>query len=165
MLRYHIFFTCQSRLRSTVSVPLRVCRAVVWCSMVFEFSTLYFPESVRLYNGTDRCSGRVEVFHDGQWGKVCNHQWSPEAAEVVCKELNCGVPKRFQETFNYGDSQLKGVTARCSGSVTSLSQCTLQDYGGTCEAASLSCAGETHYMPSANNLFSTGSKHHQHFWE
>lgn len=111
--------------------------------MIFEFSTLYFPESVRLYNGTDRCSGRVEVFHDGQWGKVCNNQWSHEAAEVVCKELNCGAPKHFQEKFNYGDSYLKSVAAQCSSSVTSISQCTLQDYGGTCKGASLSCAGET----------------------
>lgn len=114
--------------------------------MVFGFLTLYFPESVRLYNGTDRCSGRVEVYHDGQWGKVCNHQWSQEVAEVVCKELNCGAPKRFQEQFNFGDTHLKGVTAQCSGSVTSISQCTLQDYRGSCEGASLSCAGEKHYM-------------------
>lgn len=112
----------------------------------FEFSTLCFPESVRLYNGTDRCSGRVEVFHDDQWGKVCNNQWNQEAAEVVCKELNCGAPKSFQEKFNYGDSYLKGVTLQCSGSVTSVSQCTLQEYGGTCEGASLSCTGETHLM-------------------
>ncbi|CAG09101.1 unnamed protein product, partial [Tetraodon nigroviridis] len=97
--------------------------------------------SVRLYNGTDRCSGRVEVYHDGQWGKVCNNQWNQETAKVVCKELNCGVPKPIQGPINYGESNLKGVTAQCSGSVTSVSQCTLQDYGGTCEGVSLSCAG------------------------
>lgn len=107
------------------------------------FVNTYSPESVRLYNGTDRCSGRVEFYHDGEWGKVCSNHWSHETAEMVCKELNCGAPKNLQEKFNYGDSNRRGVTATCSGSVTSISQCTLQPYGGTCEGVSLSCAGET----------------------
>lgn len=130
-------------------MPQRISNTEVLCHSaykVFEFYTLYFSESVRLYNGTDRCSGRVEVFHDGQWGKVCNNEWSHETAKLVCMELNCGVPKPLQENFNYGDSSLKGVTARCSGLVTSVSECTLQEYGGTCEGVSLSCAGETHLI-------------------
>lgn len=107
------------------------------------FVKTYFPESVRLYNGTGRCSGRVEVYHDGQWGKVCRNQWNHEIAEMVCKELNCGAPTSFQEKFSYGDSYLRGVTVSCSSSVASMSQCNFQDYGGTCEGVSLSCAGET----------------------
>ncbi|XP_056872005.1 scavenger receptor cysteine-rich type 1 protein M130-like [Takifugu flavidus] len=106
-----------------------------------EDASVICSESVRLYNGTGRCSGRVEVYHDGEWGKICNNHWSHETAEMVCKELNCGAPKSFQEKFNYGDSNRRGVTATCSGSVTSISQCTLQHYGGTCEGVSLSCAG------------------------
>ncbi|XP_059212017.1 scavenger receptor cysteine-rich type 1 protein M130-like [Centropristis striata] len=97
-------------------------------------------ESVRLINGTDRCSGRVEVLHDGQWGKICNNLGKAEA-EVVCKELSCGLPKKYQESFNFGDSNLRGYTSRCSGNVSSISQCMLQVYTGRCEGVSLSCAG------------------------
>ncbi|KAF1376550.1 hypothetical protein PFLUV_G00212640 [Perca fluviatilis] len=97
-------------------------------------------DSVRLFNGTDRCSGRVEVFHNGQWGKICNN-WGNEDAEVVCKELNCGPPKPTQESLNFGESGLRAYTSRCSGNVTSISQCTLQELTGRCEAVSLSCGG------------------------
>lgn len=102
-----------------------------------------FPESVRLYNGTDRCSGRVEVFHEDRWGKLCSNYLSHDAAVAVCQELNCGAPKKSQENFNFGDTNLIGFTARCSGPISSISECTLQEYAGECEGASLSCAGKT----------------------
>ena len=101
-----------------------------------------FQESLRLANGTDRCSGRVEVLANFHWGKICNNLASEDAA-VVCQELGCGAPKKIQESFNFGDSTLRGYTSRCSGPVDSFSKCNIQDYTGTCEAVSLSCAGKT----------------------
>ncbi|XP_031177501.1 scavenger receptor cysteine-rich type 1 protein M130-like isoform X1 [Sander lucioperca] len=97
-------------------------------------------DSVRLFNGTDRCSGRLEIFHNGQWGKICNN-WGNKDAAVVCKELNCGPPKPPQESLNFGDGGLRAYTSRCSGNVTSISQCTLQELTGRCEGVSLSCGG------------------------
>ncbi|XP_034383885.1 deleted in malignant brain tumors 1 protein-like isoform X2 [Cyclopterus lumpus] len=104
-----------------------------------EDASVVCSESIRLENGTDRCSGRVEVYHDGQWGKICNN-WGNKEAAVVCEELNCGLPKKKQEIFHFGDSGLRGYTSRCSGNVSSIGQCTLQEYTGKCEGASLSCA-------------------------
>ncbi|XP_028253060.1 deleted in malignant brain tumors 1 protein-like isoform X2 [Parambassis ranga] len=98
-------------------------------------------ESVRLINGTERCSGRVEVFHNGHWGKICNNNWGNKEATVVCKELSCGAPKNNQETLSFGDTSLRGYISRCSGNVSSISQCALEEHGGRCEGVSLSCAG------------------------
>ncbi|XP_044025482.1 deleted in malignant brain tumors 1 protein-like isoform X2 [Siniperca chuatsi] len=106
-----------------------------------EDAGLICSDTVRLVNGTDRCSGRVEVFHNDQWGKLCKNNWGPEEATVVCKELSCGHPKKSQESFNFGESGLRGYTSRCSGNVSSISQCTLQENTGRCEGVSLSCAG------------------------
>ncbi|XP_042359266.1 deleted in malignant brain tumors 1 protein-like [Plectropomus leopardus] len=105
-----------------------------------EDASVICSESVRLFNGTERCSGRVEIFQNGQWGKICNNNWRNEEAAVVCKELSCGAPKKFQ-SHNYGDSGLRGYTSRCSGNVSSISECTLQEYAGRCEGVSLSCEG------------------------
>lgn len=120
----------------------------------YLFSTACFPDSVRLFNGTERCSGRVEVYHSGQWGKVCNNNWRNEEAAVVCKELGCGSPKKSQESFNFGDSGLRGYTSRCSGNVSSIAQCSLQEYPGTCQGVSLSCSGKT----QKTGIYCTGTQ-------
>ena len=31
--------------------------------------------------------GRLEIFHNGQWGTVCNKSWTFPDSLVVCKEL------------------------------------------------------------------------------
>uniref|UniRef100_A0A3B4FCR8 SRCR domain-containing protein n=1 Tax=Pundamilia nyererei TaxID=303518 RepID=A0A3B4FCR8_9CICH len=87
-----------------------------------EYAGLVCSETVRLINGTDSCSGRVEVFHDGRWGKLCSNNWGLKEAAVLCKELNCGDPKNSKDIFYFGDSSLQGFTSRCSDNVNSISQ-------------------------------------------
>ena len=59
----------------------------MFCSLISStISSLCFP--VRLANGgSDTNSGRVEIYHDGQWGTVCEHYFGQEEADVVCKML------------------------------------------------------------------------------
>ncbi|KAM6915022.1 scavenger receptor cysteine-rich domain-containing protein DMBT1-like [Xenentodon cancila] len=106
-----------------------------------EDAGIVCSETLRLINGTDSCSGRVEVFHNGHWGKVCNNNWNQAEATLVCKELSCGMPKKSNEVFSFGDSGLRGYISRCSGNVSSIGQCGFEEYMGRCDGATVACTG------------------------
>ncbi|KAM4598238.1 scavenger receptor cysteine-rich domain-containing protein DMBT1-like, partial [Polymixia lowei] len=103
--------------------------------------------SVRLVNGTGPCSGRVEVYHRGQWGTVCDNSWDIIDAKVVCRQLGCGkaLDVKYRAYFGEGsgDILMSGVT--CSGSEETLLQCNHKRVGsikcGHDEDAGVVCSG------------------------
>ncbi|CAH3199108.1 unnamed protein product, partial [Porites evermanni] len=43
---------------------------------------------IRLITANDDIGGgRIEVYHNGQWGTICDKSWSEQAAKVACREL------------------------------------------------------------------------------
>ena len=61
------------------------------CSCIYVIIGRSFDDcnegNIRLVNGTDGGSGRVEVCLDGHWGTVCDHGWDSSEATTVCRQL------------------------------------------------------------------------------
>ncbi|XP_036397267.1 uromodulin-like [Megalops cyprinoides] len=86
---------------------------------------------IRLIDGGNRCSGRVEIFHNGQWGTVCDDSWDRNDAEVVCRQMGCGraVSAHGSARFGEGSGPIWLDDVQCFGNESALTQCRHPEFG------------------------------------
>lgn len=103
---------------------------------------------LRVRGGKDSCSGRVELWHAGSWGTVCDDSWDLADAEVVCRQLGCGpaVGALAGAAFGPGSGPVWLDEVGCRGSEASLWNCPAEPWGlGDCghkEDAGVHCSRE-----------------------
>ena len=90
--------------------------------------------------------GRVEIFYNGSWGRVCGYGWDLTEAKVVCRQL--GFERTLKAASQTSDSEEhKGKiwmnNVGCTGRENSLRECWNERWGvGNCnndEDASVVC--------------------------
>lgn len=112
------------------------------------FST---AQRITLRGSSRACEGRLEVYHEDQWGLVGHHQWKPINGEVVCKSLRCGDHvKSGHLDHNY--KNLPSLTTfwmdeiKCNGTESKLWDCKFNGWNITkCQKenyVSVICSGE-----------------------
>nr|XP_055045537.1 scavenger receptor cysteine-rich type 1 protein M130-like [Misgurnus anguillicaudatus] len=111
-----------------------VCREV-GCPTSEVKSYAYYGPDVRLANGPNQCSGRVEVLYNDQWGTVCDAGWDLTDAAVVCNSMGCGTPVAVKTGAFFGQGSgsvwLDGLS--CSGNESSVKNCPSKQMGtNTC---------------------------------
>ena len=113
----------------------------------------------RLVGSTNVNEGRVEVFHQGVWGTVCDDGWSSRNAAVVCREL--GLPtddaqRVYSAHFGEGTGPIWLDDVSCDGSESSLYLCSHDGWGNhNCrhnEDAGVICAGNIIMMTFIKSL-------------
>ncbi|XP_032315490.1 scavenger receptor cysteine-rich domain-containing group B protein isoform X3 [Camelus ferus] len=93
-------------------------------------TSLPFPE-LRLVGGPSRCRGRLEVLHGGSWGSVCDDDWDVVDANVVCRQLGCGLalPVPRPLAFGQGRGPILLDNVECRGQEAALSECGSRGWG------------------------------------
>ncbi|NXK99310.1 MARCO protein, partial [Mesembrinibis cayennensis] len=99
-----------------------VCHGV--CGVDGAFDS--FNHFIRIAEGGRR--GRVEIFHQGSWGTICDDGWSTQDATVVCRMLGYSLAvSAFTATAGTGRIWLDDVN--CSGTERSIFDCPKPDWG------------------------------------
>jgi hypothetical protein len=77
-------------------------------------------------------TGRLEVFHSGQWGTICDDGWDLNDARVVCREL--GYKYMYANALHGsqvsdGSGQIWLDDVNCTGNEQSLANCSHRGWG------------------------------------
>uniref|UniRef100_A0A8C3FU28 SRCR domain-containing protein n=1 Tax=Chrysemys picta bellii TaxID=8478 RepID=A0A8C3FU28_CHRPI len=148
--QHHSLWQCPSDQWNSKSCDNRAEETHISCTGNSETTSICtgISEKLRVVEGEDRCSGRVEVWYRGSWGTVCDDSWDMVDANVVCKQLGCGsaVSAPGEAAFGEGTGPIWVETLNCRGTESSLWECPAKPWGesicGHKEDAAVNCSGD-----------------------
>ncbi|XP_020503153.2 galectin-3-binding protein A [Labrus bergylta] len=88
---------------------------------------------LRLFGSQSASEGRVEVYHNGKWGTVCDDDWDMAEAQVVCRQLKFPGAKSVVIGKDYGPASgpIWLDDLHCKGTENYLSTCSFKGWGLT----------------------------------
>ena len=55
--------------------------------MLADWKPWPYSGEIRLVGGTSASEGYVEMYLNGEWGRVCSDSMSSDEADVICRQL------------------------------------------------------------------------------
>ena len=73
----------------------------------------------------------MEVYHNGEWGTVCDDGWDLNDAQTICNELDLGtaVAARHNAFYGQGNGQIWLSNINCVGSELLIENCSHGGWG------------------------------------
>ncbi|XP_071486160.1 scavenger receptor cysteine-rich domain superfamily protein-like [Diadema antillarum] len=117
---------------------LRSCDIAVWGTSNCEHSqdvgikcsrSEQKEGNLRLVDGLSPDHGRLEIFHDYEWGTICDYSWSMEDAVVACRQLGFLRVVTANVFYGGGEGPIHLKRVSCNGSESKLINCNIPEWG------------------------------------
>ena len=72
----------------------------------------------------------MEVYHNGEWGTVCDDGWDLDEGQVVCRQLGFGpvIAIRTRAFYGQGSGQIWLEGLHCNGTELKLEDCSRNEW-------------------------------------
>ncbi|KAK3600148.1 hypothetical protein CHS0354_012271, partial [Potamilus streckersoni] len=87
---------------------------------------------LRLVGGLVPTEGRVEVFHSGSWGTICDDFANQRTAQVICRQLGFSTTNAAVKSGSYfgaGNNTIWLDDLKCTGDETAIDNCNYRPWG------------------------------------
>ncbi|RDD45649.1 Deleted in malignant brain tumors 1 protein [Trichoplax sp. H2] len=81
---------------------------------------------IRLLNGANTTEGRVEIYHNKQWGTLCSKLITVNDGMVLCRQLNLTFSKFMPDAYFGKGSNTVVLSTNCSGNEPNVRICNIQ---------------------------------------